>query len=153
MIQIPLTGVAELDRQHLYLRDIVDQIALACDQGLSSDRTRLLNHLLHSFEEHAKWEEARMAEISWPKAEIHQMEHQGLIRDLRRWALLCESGGIPQWQLKEHLPGWILQHIDSADLDFAKHLLQRMDQGQIAELPVIDFPWEGAAPKPSTLES
>jgi hemerythrin-like metal-binding protein len=75
VVQFPLTGMQELDRDHIEIIRLIENISKTLTQeDFLAVSAIALNYIYH----HIKVEEAFMADIKYPGLRIHQLEHQSL---------------------------------------------------------------------------
>ena len=72
---LPMTGIAQLDYDHMHILRLLDEIGSINNQNAFID---FLIHAVHYVSEHSLYEEALMKKINYPGLRLHRIEHQSL---------------------------------------------------------------------------
>jgi hemerythrin len=120
------TGDEMIDRQHQELYRIVDELRVACDQGLADDRVdRVLVWLLSYTIEHFAAEEDLMVRSGYPASSLnaHVGEHDDLKRRVDELLKQHERGELATaLPVVELMHEWMGTHIDQVDRLLADHV-------------------------------
>ena len=118
-------GVAEMDREHAQLIQIVNDLkaGLQGETMLSGEGIpRIVDRLLQYTNTHFNHEEQLMSENQYPGLAEHHKKHAELKRQIEQFASEL-SGQHETMALKINLfmTIWLFEHIIKDDADFAKH--------------------------------
>ena len=130
------TGIAQIDREHLRLFEIIDEVEGALSSADSqSDGTE--QHLQHAIGElvdytrtHFASEEGLMLAANYPKLIAHRELHVDLLRQADDMSMRVELGDESAiLDLSRFLADWLVNHILSADREFARFVLEKTPSG------------------------
>lgn len=117
-----LIGIDEVDKQHKYLFDLVNEM-IQCEQ---KDKLQLLLIKLYKCtREHFNSEEVIMKKIGYPKYEEHKELHNQLIGMLNEKAKIAIFDPLKRDELNDILRSWIVTHILQDDLDIANFMIKK----------------------------
>ena len=80
----------------------------------------VLNTLMEYVRSHFEFEEQFLANCNYPHLEEHKAEHQILAADVTRLWAEIEAGHNVEAKLVAMIRGWILDHINAEDIQYAK---------------------------------
>ncbi len=124
-----LTGVELIDSQHKELFGRFDSLVAACNQGKGRDEVmRLLQFLDDYIREHFAAEEQLQIKHNYPHYGEHKAQHISFVADVDRLKkqFLSEGATLPLViQTNQALVNWLIQHISSVDLAFARFIKER----------------------------
>ncbi len=124
-----LTGVELIDSQHKELFGRFDSLVAACNQGKGRDEVmRLLQFLDDYIREHFAAEEQLQIKHNYPHYGEHKAQHVSFVADVDRLKkqFLSEGATLPLViQTNQALVNWLIQHISSVDLAFARFIKER----------------------------
>jgi len=113
-------GVAEIDRQHKQLINILNQLigmeGLEVDSELISDT---LTHMTEYADYHFNSEESFMKQHGYPEFETHRLEHVAFMRKTAELSMgtIAYKKTIPA-ELLEYLKTWLVEHILVSDMQY-----------------------------------
>ncbi|HZV81838.1 MAG TPA: hemerythrin family protein [Geobacteraceae bacterium] len=124
-----LTGVELIDSQHKELFSRFDSLVAACNQGKGRDEVmRLLQFLDDYIREHFAAEEQLQIRHNYPQYGEHKAQHISFVADVDQLKnqFLAEGATLPLViQTNQALVNWLIRHISSVDLAFARYLKER----------------------------
>ena len=112
-------GVDEVDQQHKYLFDLINE-ALQCDE--KANLKLLLMRLYKYTREHFKAEEDLMKVIGYTQYEQHKEMHNQLIGKLNKKSEEAISDPTKRNELNGFLASWLISHIIGEDTDIGNFL-------------------------------
>lgn len=116
------TGIPEIDDQHRHLVEIVNTFEGAVRKNKATRITQeILRDLIGYTQEHFAFEEKCMAEAGYPGLQRHRALHRQLMQKVERFQY--EFGTEGRWisrNLQEFLRYWLLSHIQTEDMAFAR---------------------------------
>lgn len=117
------TGIPSVDAQHARLFQIAAEVedALALAPGASHTAlARAVHDLVDYTRVHFAHEEALMAAASYPQLAAHQQLHHDLLRQVQEMSMRIDiEDDTTALDLSRFLAGWLREHIQSADREFA----------------------------------
>jgi len=121
------TGLADVDRQHRSLVDLINQFGalLARNELVDSDCHRLIEELAAYSHYHFEEEEGLMAQVSLdPRSlEPHRMAHQGFLQDVTSmYEEVSSEGHHAAKSLLSFLTHWLAYHILGTDQNMATQI-------------------------------
>ena len=122
------TGIDEIDNQHMTLVETIEKFADAAtfQKGLESLQTTLA-FLEDYVVQHFETEERMHNAYDYPNKALHKRLHDDLIQDIEELKERIDIEGLtPEivQSTNEFLMSWIINHINSADMDFASYYKQ-----------------------------
>ena len=119
--------VAEIDREHQVLFDVVNRLHEAMLNGKGAEVLRgLLAETTRYTLEHFAHEEEGMAAIDYPELRAHAGQHDGLRRQSQAFVERFERGETTMTiELTLFLSAWIKQHTMTSDRRFGQYLITR----------------------------
>lgn len=124
-----MTGVESIDNQHKELFSRFDSLLTACNQGKGkSEVIHLLQFLDDYIKEHFAAEEQLQIKHNYPHYGEHKAQHVTFVADVDRLKkqFMAEGATLPiVIQTNQTLVTWLIQHISSVDLAFARFLRDR----------------------------
>lgn len=124
-----MTGIESIDNQHKELFWRFDSLLTACNQGKGkSEVIPLLQFLDDYIKEHFAAEEQLQVRYEYPHYGEHRAQHMSFVVDIDRLKKQFQSEGatLPVViQTNQALVTWLIQHISSVDLSFARFLREK----------------------------
>ena len=124
-ITVPMTGIAEIDDQHQKLLACFDRLALWMNkgQGLAAtfDAIAAMNDYAAS---HFRFEEDYLGKCAYPQLEPHIEGHRRLLEELEGLTAKIHQGDEASEALLTLIRKWIINHIGSDDMKYARYLSQ-----------------------------
>lgn len=110
-------GIAEIDRQHRTLVDLVRDLHEAMAAGKGTDTLRaILDELIRYTQSHFRYEEQMLARAGWKDLEVHKAEHQKLTRTVEEFRRDLASGRVAMTlRVMDFLKSWLVGHILEKD--------------------------------------
>lgn len=124
-----LTGDAKIDEQHRQLFATVQRLdeAIAAGRGNQAVET-ILEELMGYAAVHFRDEEALMEEVGYPGLSFQQAAHAAFAADASQMAADWMAGrGVSSEKLSSHLSDWLMRHVQTVDLLFARFLAAERD--------------------------
>jgi hemerythrin len=122
-IVISKTGVAEIDRQHAQLVKCLDELSVFVGGNFEfSASLTALTTLMDYTREHFAYEEGVLADSGYPLLDEHKAEHQLITANAEALWKEIEVGNEICEQLVLTIRKWIVDHINSEDVQFAKFI-------------------------------
>lgn len=120
---LPLTGIDQLDKQHLSLVKLIDQLLLM-SQKTDYDKELLdvLSQLFQFTSEHFSTEEGYLKIASYPKIDEHIDEHRFFENELKGWVQLFLMEKLDAADLHKKLLSWFNTHISGSDMEYVSFL-------------------------------
>lgn len=121
-------GVPELDAQHEELFRRIDRLLDAMLHNDRSEAGRLLAYLGEYVVVHFGAEERLMAEVDFPDAEAHLLEHRRFTATLRELdEAFLARGPTPELvlQLEQRAVGWLRDHVYATDVALGRYVQAR----------------------------
>ena len=118
-------GIAEIDREHRILFDLIGQFHDAHAAGHGVDRLDHIFQVLHQYvANHFDHEQSLFAGSRYPHAKRHVKEHERFARDLEQLYRRYHQAGDPKVciDLLGMLTNWWLFHVLEDDAEFGRHL-------------------------------
>ena len=120
---ISKTGVAEIDRQHALLVKCLDELSVFVGGNFEfSASLTALTTLIDYTREHFTYEEGVLADSGYPLLDEHIAEHQTITANAEALWKEIEAGNEIGEQLVLTIRKWIIDHINSEDVQFAKFI-------------------------------
>jgi len=120
-------GIAEINRQHKALIDLINTIDLSVKNSQSASQvTTDLVSLIDYTHEHFGYEEALFAGHGYPETQQHKQTHITLLKQLDDYKQQLQSGEkIDYSSLMVFLTQWLKRHIRHSDQDYAVFLRKK----------------------------
>jgi hemerythrin len=116
-------GIAEIDRQHRRLFDLLNQLRSWSGKGYEYAATiDTLNELADYTHTHFAVEESLMRMLRYPDIKAHIAEHDRLKKMLEeyRHSILKEGSRV---ELSDFIQSWLIDHISTVDRKYVDHFL------------------------------
>ncbi|MBE9536529.1 MAG: hemerythrin family protein [Proteobacteria bacterium] len=117
-------GVDEMDKQHMELVRIINDIHQAINEGRGKERLGgMLDRLLKYTDYHFAAEEKLMKKHRYPPYEEHKGKHAAMRKKVL--SLIRESSGGREamiYSVLDFLQGWLTKHIMETDRKYANYL-------------------------------
>ncbi|MBF0109943.1 MAG: bacteriohemerythrin [Magnetococcales bacterium] len=123
-----LVNIAEADRQHRYLVDLVNRIYAAVKEGkMEHGLNTLVPELVQYTVNHFKYEEDLFAKHGYPEAAGHKKAHEKLIQQVGEFLGKLKDGGDHSlaFELLGFLKSWLNDHIIGTDTRYGRWLNER----------------------------
>jgi len=114
-------NIAEADRQHEKMIDLMNDVHIMSDQKRSSKAVaNALDVLVEYTKVHFAWEEDFFDGYGYENSSEHKVQHQKLLEELitHQCAIKIASPKEVDKEM-EHLNKWLLHHIERSDSDYA----------------------------------
>lgn len=113
-------GVAEIDRQHQKLIDMINQLDDAMRQGKGKDIQKpIIMGLIGYAGTHFKAEESLFTKFGYPDTEAHLKEHRAFTQKVSTFKDGFESGKLGlSIEIMKFLSDWLRAHIQSVDKQY-----------------------------------
>ncbi|WED23011.1 bacteriohemerythrin [Vibrio sp. JC009] len=112
-------GVDEVDQQHKYLFDLINEVLQSNeDEKLKSSLLKLYRYT----REHFRAEEALMERAGYPQYEQHKEMHNLLILKLNDSSTETMNNPSRRDALDEFLTSWLVKHILEKDMDIGRFM-------------------------------
>lgn len=125
-----MSGVPEIDRQHMQLFDRINDLFSACREGAGADEIlKTMDFLGDYVVTHFGAEEKFMADYNYPKALSHHRQHEVFTRDfaeIRKTIADSGPGPLSITRLNRLLREWLIAHVRSVDREMGEYLKQKM---------------------------
>lgn len=122
-VVISKTGVTEIDRQHSQLVKCLDELSVFVGGNFEfSASLTALTTLIDYTREHFTYEESVLADSGYPLLDEHKAEHQTITANAEALWKEIEAGNEIGEQLVLTIRKWIVDHINSEDVQFAKFI-------------------------------
>lgn len=124
-------GIAEMDREHKTLFQIMKDLHDAMMQGKASTKTgEILKKLVEYTRSHFAAEEALMSRAGFAELSQHRLQHIGLMKQVDDYVIRHLKGELAlNVQLMNFLRNWLITHIQESDRKYAasvgRHLSSR----------------------------
>jgi hemerythrin len=121
-----MTGVAEIDVEHLTLIESIDELQEALKEGRGKEEViGTLNFLQNYVAIHFKHEEALQAEYDYPLIQEHKKLHLEFIKEVANLALIVsdEQTTMNAMKVTHFCMEWLKKHIGVEDRKLAEHIL------------------------------
>ncbi len=122
-----LIGVAEIDRQHKLLVDLVNELYYEVNQGAGHEMlSRFLNGLVEYTKTHFTYEEGLLAMHGYEELEAHQAKHKKLVARIMEFhgRVTARDETVIE-ELLQFLKDWLANHIQGTDKRYAPFLNER----------------------------
>lgn len=117
------TGVAELDRQHRRLIEIINDLFVAMRDGGGRPQIELtLDDLIRFGKAHFDFEEALMYRFHYPDTELHVALHREIAIRLASHLQAFRRGEPCLLELAEYLVDWLTRHALGPDRELGMFL-------------------------------
>jgi len=123
-----ILGIPEIDQQHKELFAVYRDFSDAIDNGqCSSSHFELIARLEKLTTTHIRYEEHLIHKSKYPNAEIHIIEHNLIIEDIKKFKSAIGSKGVSKevlLSLKRFLIRYLLNHTKKSDMLLCGHLIE-----------------------------
>jgi hemerythrin len=119
------TNIKEIDRQHLKLVKIINELNEAMRGGKANDvLTKLLRELVSYTKTHFTNEEGYLDRHGYPAVSAHQIKHAEFVKKISDFRDNFESGRLGvSIELMKFLKDWLLNHIKGTDMQYVPFLI------------------------------
>ena len=123
-------GLEVVDQQHKKLFDLINQLFDAAAELKAHEKTRqVLDELIQYTITHFKTEEKLFRDHGYPEAAAHLEEHRYLTNQVMIFKGQYDEGTkFVTGELMEFLEHWLMDHIVSADLQYAAYIHRQIHQ-------------------------
>lgn len=110
-------SVAEIDRQHQQLVNIVNELNDAMKGGKAKDiLDGILVKLIKYTQDHFSTEERYFDKFNYPDSAAHKNEHRALVQQVSDFKKKFDEGGVGlSVQIMDFLSNWLKNHIQGTD--------------------------------------
>ncbi len=117
-------GVAEIDRQHKKLIDMINKLHQAMSQGKGKQVVEpVLADLVNYCATHFKAEEKLMADAGYPELDSHREKHQKMTQKVLALQADVKAGKATiTMEVMRFLEQWLDKHILGTDKKYGPHL-------------------------------
>jgi len=122
-----MIGVAEIDRQHKLLVDIVNELYYEAGNNSGHDMLgRILSGLVEYTKTHFTYEEGLLAMHGYPDLEAHQAKHKKLVSRIMEFhgRVTARDDSVIE-ELLQFLKDWLTRHIQGTDKKYAPFLNEK----------------------------
>lgn len=117
------TGIADIDRQHQQLFDVVNQLDQAIRAGAATSQVpACVEFLLGYAVDHFKTEENYMQWHGYAGLTAHRAEHAKLVRRVLDLKDKVDGGEPVTEEITTFLSDWLTHHISKVDLAYVDYL-------------------------------
>lgn len=123
-----MTGVSEIDVEHLTLIETVDQLYEALRAGKGKEEVEgTLNFLQNYVKIHFKHEEALQESYEYPEFKSHQKMHKDFVDSVERLRTMIENENTTTnaMEVTHFCMEWLKQHIGVEDRKLATFILKK----------------------------
>ncbi len=122
-----MVGIAEIDRQHKLLVDIVNELYYEASQKRGHEMLgRILAGLVEYTKTHFTYEEGLMAMHGYPDLEAHQAKHKKLVaRVMEFQGRVTANDESVLEELLQFLKDWLAHHIQGTDKKYVPFLAEK----------------------------
>lgn len=119
-------GIDDIDDKHRELADVLDRLRLCMGQCAGAgELLSLLAELEARTIHHFRSEEQAMTAAAFPGLAPHRANHRAFERRVREAHQLHREGHLVELPTVTLLQGWLFEHIERADRDFAEFMRVR----------------------------
>lgn len=121
-------GIAEMDRQHKILFNIIKDLHDAMMQGKASAKSgEILKKLVEYTRSHFAAEEALMSKAAYAELSQHRLQHIGLMKQVDNYVVRHLKGELAlNVQLMNFLRDWLITHIRESDRKYAASVTRHL---------------------------
>lgn len=121
-------GIAEMDRQHKVLFNIITDLHNAMMQGKASAKNgEILKKLVEYTRSHFAAEEALMSKAGYTEVSQHRLQHIGLMKQVDDYVVRHLKGELAlNVQLMNFLCDWLITHIQESDRKYAPSVTRHL---------------------------
>ncbi len=122
-----MVGIAEIDRQHKLLVDIVNELYYEAGNNCSHEMLgRILNGLVEYTKTHFAYEEGLLAMHGYPDLGPHQLKHKKLVaRVMEFQGRVTANDESVLEELLQFLKNWLANHIQGTDKKYVPFLKEK----------------------------
>jgi hemerythrin-like metal-binding protein len=116
-------GVADLDRQHRKLIDMINQLGdLPAEKNAESAAAlhEILSALFDYTQTHFRDEEAHLRRMGYPQLEAHEREHAAFVAKIATFNMAALGGILDSMGVQRYLREWLLSHILKSDMHYRR---------------------------------
>lgn len=118
------TGIPEMDRQHMWLVGLINDLYVSMEFGTSAETEKVLQGLVEYTKIHFTNEERLQERHGYPDLQTHRKMHDDLLAEALDFRKRFHHGepGIEanlMWFMKD----WLINHIKLQDTKIAGHIL------------------------------
>ncbi|GEM_PF-268229 len=132
------SGVDEIDRQHMYFVDILNEINRSVLKNYRYSALRAIKFMDHYAHWHFSSEEKYMKKYGYPDYETHVKEHEKFYKYTKDMMRKIEDYGINSdiaYSIQKYLIDWLINHIKYTDRKFAEFLRSKNLRMEEEEIP------------------
>lgn len=121
-----LTGIAEIDDQHIMIASLINRLNDSCaKQKFEDDNFNMMEYFSDHVSKHFKLEEHYMQLYRYPLMQSHIQEHRNFGSDfqiMKKQFYLNPFDSYTRKQIKDRLSYWLVEHIRNDDRTLADYL-------------------------------
>lgn len=118
-------GIPQIDKQHKELCDQIDKLQEASMKGQgSAEVLKILNFLESYTVKHFSDEEKLQQQLKYPQFQQHKAKHTEFISKIAKMKKEATDKGVNLTlviSLNQMISTWLIEHIKTADADYAKY--------------------------------
>lgn len=113
-------GVADLNEHHQKIINAIMELFLVLQEDKGHEvADRMINDLEDYFGEHFKAEEKLFEEHNYPDAEAHKLEHENMIKEIRKYMQNEDAGEqVATREIVDFFKDWFLNHVKEHDMKY-----------------------------------
>jgi hemerythrin len=117
-------NIREIDRQHLKLVQIINDLHEAMREGKANDvLAKLLRELVSYTKTHFTNEEGYLERYDYPDVSAHKLQHSAFVKKISDFRDNFESGRLGvSLEIMAFLKDWLLKHIKGTDMKYVPFL-------------------------------
>jgi len=120
---LPLTGIDQLDQQHLKVVRLIDQLIHMIEKtDHDKDLLDVLSQLFQFTSEHFSTEEGYLKMAAYPNTAAHIEQHREFENNLKGWVQHFLMDKLDATELHQKLLDWFNTHISGSDMDYVPFL-------------------------------
>ena len=118
-------NIREIDRQHMKLVQIINELNEAMLEGKANDvLAKIVRELVSYTKTHFSKEEGYMERYGYPDVSAHKLQHSAFVNKISDLSDDFESGRLGvSIDLMKFLKDWILKHIKGTDMKYVPFLV------------------------------
>ncbi len=120
-------NVAEIDKQHKKLIDIINSLSEAMKSGKGKDVIgKIIKQLADYTVYHFGHEEKLFEKYNYPETKAHLAKHKEFVDKLNNWQKQLETGKLAlSVQVINYLSSWLREHIMGTDQKYSEFLNEK----------------------------
>jgi hemerythrin len=117
-------NIREIDRQHLKLVQIINDLNEAMRGGTANDvLVKIIRELVSYTKTHFATEEGYLDRYGYPDASAHKLQHSAFVNKISEFRDDFEIGRLGvSIEIMKFLKDWLLKHIKGTDMKYVPYL-------------------------------